>query len=238
MKTIFILYSIFLILFLNKIAHGQQEKIKGIFKNEIINKLNREESFLEDYQNLIKQLKGYDSKKIDYYDIFFSDEELNSRKFLSQEFISQYKIFYRDELDKDLNHLLDFNELKSFLQNSKGSEYTDNYIQKFINKNTNNNQNNNENNNENNTINFPTFLKACISFHTDFKNLDPAWKFILNDVSIDRTEEMNTIAQVALERYKRMRREYNQAMTDIDNELSNNLDTFKAEYEQLTGKKL
>ncbi|EAL67187.1 hypothetical protein DDB_G0280417 [Dictyostelium discoideum AX4] len=234
MKKKIILYSIFLILFLNKIAHGQQEKIKGIFKNEIINKLNREESFLEDYQNLIKQLKGYDSKKIDYYDIFFSDEELNSRKFLSQEFISQYKIFYRDELDKDLNHLLDFNELKSFLQNSKGSEYTDNYIQKFINKNTNNNQNNNENNNENNTINFPTFLKACISFHTDFKNLDPAWKFILNDVSIDRTEEMNTIAQVALERYKRMRREYNQAMTDIDNELSNNLDTFKAEYEQLT----
>ncbi|KAM9992950.1 hypothetical protein ACTFIY_010386 [Dictyostelium cf. discoideum] len=233
MKTIFILFSIFLILFLNKIVHGQQEKIKGIFKNEINNKLNREESFLEDYQNLIKQLKGYDSKKIDYYDIFLSDEELNSRKFLSQEFISQYKIFYRDELDKDLNHLLDFNELKSFLQNSKGSEYTDNYIQEFINKNTNNNNNNNKN-----TINFQTFLKACISFHTDFKNLDPAWKFILNDVSIDRTEEMNTIAQVALERYKRMRREYNQAMTDIDNELSNNLDTFKAEYEQLTGKKL
>ncbi|KAN0016413.1 hypothetical protein ACTFIU_006380 [Dictyostelium citrinum] len=227
MKTIFVL---FLILFLNKIVHGQQEKIKGIFKNEINNKLNREENFLQDYQNLIKQLKGYDSKKIDYYDIFFSDGELNARKYLSQEFISQYKIFYRDELDKDLNHLLDFNELKSFLQNSKGSEYTDNYIEEFIKK--------NNNNNNNNAINFPTFLKACISFHTDFNNLDPAWKFILNDVSIDRTEEMNSIAQVALERYQRMRREYNQAMTDIDNELANNLDTFKAEYEQLTGKKL
>ncbi|KAN0028432.1 hypothetical protein ACTFIV_010276 [Dictyostelium citrinum] len=227
MKTIFVL---FLILFLNKIVHGQQEKIKGIFKNEINNKLNREENFLQDYQNLIKQLKGYDSKKIDYYDIFFSDGELNARKYLSQEFISQYKIFYRDELDKDLNHLLDFNELKSFLQNSKGSEYTDNYIEEFIIKNS--------NTHNNNAINFPTFLKACISFHTDFNNLDPAWKFILNDVSIDRTEEMNGIAQVALERYQRMRREYNQAMTDIDKELANNLDTFKAEYEQLTGKKL
>ncbi|KAN0030571.1 hypothetical protein ACTA71_009211 [Dictyostelium dimigraforme] len=230
MKTIFILFLIFMILFLNKIVQGQQEKIKGIFKNEINNKLNREESFLQDYQNLIKELKGYDSKKINYYNIFFSDCELNARKYLSQEFISEYKIFYRDELDKDLNHLLDFNELKSFLQNSKGSEYTDNYIEEFIKK--------NGNPENNNTINFPTFLKACISFHTDFNNLDSAWKFILNDVSIDRTQEMNSIAQVALERYKRMRREYNQAMTDIDNELTTNLDTFKAEYEQLTGKKL
>ncbi|KAK5583967.1 hypothetical protein RB653_005573 [Dictyostelium firmibasis] len=234
MKTIFLLFSIFFILFLNKIVHGQQEKIKGNFKNEINNKLNRNEFFLEDYQKLIKELKGYDSKKIDYYDIFISNSELEARKYISQEFLSQYKIFYRDELDKDLNHLLDFNELKSFLKNSKGSEYTDNYIYEFIKK----YDNNNNNNNNNNTINFPTFLQACISFHSNFQNLDPTWKFILNDVSIDRTEEMNSIAQVALARYQRMRREYNKAMTDIDNELATNLDTFKTEYEQLTGKKL
>ncbi|EGC34589.1 hypothetical protein DICPUDRAFT_153163 [Dictyostelium purpureum] len=221
-----IILSLFLLIFLINNCVDSQDKIKELYKNEI-NPINRNDETMAEFQKKIEKIPGYNKKKIGYYSVFLSNDEIKAGEEIGQEYVTQYKIYYRDSLDNDLDHSLNFKDLKNYF-NKQGTDYTDSDITNFIYLMASDHTN----------IDYSSFLSACIKFHKDFENLHPMWKYSLNGIAINRTEEMNRIADEALARYSRLRREYDQAMKDIDQEIKRNLDNFRAQYEQITGKKL